>query len=131
METLEEYIKQIENDLQINEFNLKESSMKTPSKKHYWVSKLIRHKKNLYKLRQQRDLVKKEVVKMIVAESPVKVTLPVAEKASYGHDRMKVLSEKINNEELVVEFLEKTEKTFSAIGFDIKNIIEIMKMEQL
>tara|TARA_R110002012_G_scaffold148922_5_gene307891 strand:- start:3034 stop:3429 length:396 start_codon:yes stop_codon:yes gene_type:complete len=131
VETLEEYIKQIENDLQINEFNLKESSMKTPSKKHYWVSKLIRHKKNLYKLRQQRDLVKKEVVKMIVAESPVKVTLPVAEKASYGHDRMKVLSEKINNEELVVEFLEKTEKTFSAIGFDIKNIIEIMKMEQL
>ena len=27
--------------------------------------------------------------------------------------------------------LEKTEKTFSAVGFDIKNIIEIMKMEQL
>ena len=28
-------------------------------------------------------------------------------------------------------FAEKTEKTFSAVGFDIKNIIEIMKMEQL
>ena len=29
------------------------------------------------------------------------------------------------------ELFEKTEKTFSAVGFDIKNIIEIMKMEQL
>jgi hypothetical protein len=44
---------------------------------------------------------------------------------------MKEISEKISNEELIIEFLEKTEKTFSAVGFDIKNIIEIMKMEQL
>ena len=57
--------------------------------------------------------------------------MPVAEKASYRHDKMKEISKKISNEELIIEFLEKTERTFSAIGFDIKNIIEIMKMEQL
>lgn len=131
MNLLDQYIDEIEKDLQINEFNLKDSSMKTPARKHYWVSKLIRHKRNLLKLRQQRDSIKKDVVQKIIAESPVKVTVPVAEKASYRHDKMKDVSNQISNEELIIEFLEKTEKTFSAVGFDIKNIIEIMKMEQL
>ena len=131
MNLLDQYIDEIEKDLQINEFNLKDSSMKTPAKKHYWVSKLIRHKKNLLNLRQQRDLIKRDVVQKIIEESPVKVTVPVAEKASYRHEKMKEISDQISNEELIIEFLEKTEKTFSAIGFDIKNIIEIMKMEQL
>jgi hypothetical protein len=76
-------------------------------------------------------LYKRDVVRKIIEESPVKVTVPVAEKASYQHEKMKEISNKISNEELIVEFLEKTEKTFSAVGFDIKNIIEIMKMEQL
>jgi|TARA_A100001015_G_C14948774_1_gene695806 hypothetical protein len=131
MDILEQYIEEIEKDLQINEFNLKDSSMKTPARKHYWVSKLIRHKKNLIKLKRDRDTLKKEVVKTIIKESPIKVTTPVAEKASYNHDKMREIGKKINDEELIIEFLEKTEKTFSAVGFDIKNIIEIMKMEQL
>ncbi len=131
MSLLEQYISEIEKDLQINEFNLKESSMKTPARKHYWVSKLINHKKNLNKLRKERDNLKKSVVKQIIEESPIKVTVPTAEKASYNHQKMIELSDKIKNEELLIEFLEKTEKTFSAVGFDIKNIIEIMKMEQL
>jgi hypothetical protein len=105
--------------------------MKAPARKHYWVSKLIRHKKNLLTLKNQRDAIKKEVVEKIIESSPVKVTIPVAEKASYKHDKMIEILNRINEEELIIEFLEKTEKTFSAVGFDIKNIIEIMKMEQL
>tara|TARA_E500000318_G_scaffold110346_1_gene125524 strand:- start:235 stop:630 length:396 start_codon:yes stop_codon:yes gene_type:complete len=128
---LNQYIDEIEKDLQINEFNLKDSSMKVPARKHYWVSKLIRHKKNLMSLKKQRDFIKQDVVKKLIEESPVKITMPVAEKASYKHDKMKEILEKINEEELIIEFLEKTERTFSAVGFDIKNIIEIMKMEQL
>lgn len=131
MSLLDQYIDEIEKDLQINEFNLKDSSMMVPARKHYWVSKLIRHKRNLLSLRQQRDVIKKEVVKKILEESPVRVTMPIAEKASYKHDKMVEVSQKISDEELIVEFLEKTEKTFSSVGFDIKNIIEIMKMEQL
>ena len=55
MSLLDQYISEIEKDLQINEFNLKDSSMKTPARKHYWVSKLIRHKKNLLILKKQRQ----------------------------------------------------------------------------
>ena len=128
---MDQYIDEIEKDLQINEFNLKDSSMKTPARKHYWVSKLIRHKRNLLSLRQQRDIIKKEVVKKIITESPVKVTVPVAEKASYRHDKMVEISQKINEEELIIEFLEKTEKTFTSMTYDISNIIKVIQIETL
>jgi len=128
---LDQYIDEIEKDLQINEFNLKDSSMKTPARKHYWVSKLIRHKRNLLSLRQQRDIIKKDVVQKIITESPVKVTVPVAEKASYRHDKMVEISQKINEEELIIEFLEKTEKTFTSMTYDISNIIKVIQIETL
>ena len=41
------------------------------------------------------------------------------------------LQHQIDDQELIIEFLEKTEKTFTSLSFDIKNIIEIMKMETL
>ena len=128
---MDQYIDEIEKDLQINEFNLKDSSMKTPARKHYWVSKLIRHKRNLLSLRQQRDIIKKDVVQKIITESPVKVTVPVAEKASYRHDKMVEISQKINEEELIIEFLEKTEKVFSSITYDVSNIIKVIQLETL
>ena len=131
MNIIEQYISEIEKDLEINEFNIKESSMKTPARKHFWVSKLIQHKKILYKLQQEKEAIKKEVMDEIIKTSAVKISAPIAEKASYKHPKMKDINQKINDESLIVEFLEKTEKTFSSISFDIKNIIEIMKMEQL
>ena len=131
MNIIEQYISEIEKALEINEFNIKESSMKTPSRKHFWVSKLIKHKKNLYKLQQEKESIKKQVMDEIIKTSAIKITAPIAEKASYKHPKMKEINQKINDESLIVEFLEKTEKTFSSISFDIKNIIEIMKMEQL
>ena len=41
------------------------------------------------------------------------------------------LQANIDEQELIIELLEKTEKTFSSLSFDIKNIVEIMKMETL
>jgi hypothetical protein len=33
--------------------------------------------------------------------------------------------------ELIIEYLEKTEKIFSSMTYDLKNAIELMKLEQL
>ena len=131
MKIIDKYIKEIEKDLQVNEFNLKEVSLKTPSRKHFWVSKLIHHKKQVMILKGQRYELKKNIVEQIREQSPVKVTVPVAEKTAWQHGDMVELQQRIEEQELVVEFLEKTERTFSALGFDIKNIIEIIKMETL
>jgi 3-keto-L-gulonate-6-phosphate decarboxylase len=128
---IDQYKTEIEKDLQVDMFNIKDVSMRTPGRKHYWVCKLIQHKKNLLNLKGQRWSLKREIVKLIQQESPVKVTAPVAEKTAYQHEKMIELQQRIDEQELIVDFLEKTEKTFTSLSFDIKNIIEIMKMEQL
>ena len=131
MKIIDQYIKEIEKDLYVNEFNLKEVSLKTPSRKHFWVSKLIHHKKQVMNLKGERYELKKRIVEEIRSKSPVKVTIPIAEKTAWQHGDMVEIQQRIEEQELIVEFLEKTEKTFSALGFDIKNIIEIIKMETL
>tara|TARA_R110000772_G_scaffold164584_4_gene276023 strand:- start:1365 stop:1760 length:396 start_codon:yes stop_codon:yes gene_type:complete len=128
---IDQYISEIEKDLIINEFNIKDVSMKTPARKHYWVGRLIRHKKNLYNLEKEKTDIKKKVVKELLEQSPIKITIPVAEKASLNHTNIVLINEKINNEMLIIEFLEKTEKIFSSVSFDISNIVKIMQMEQL
>lgn len=131
MKIIDQYKKEIEEELHVDEFNIKDVSMKTPGRKHFWVCKLIQHKRNLLNLKAERYNLKKELVKLIQKESPVKVTTPVAEKTAYQHEKMVELQHRIDEQELIIEFLEKTEKTFTSLSFDIKNIIEIMKMEQL
>lgn len=128
---IDQYAKEIESELKVDEFNIKEVSMKTPGRKHHWVTKLINHKKRLIDLKAERFNLKKEISKQIITQSPVKITLPVAEKTAYQHEKMVELQSRIDEQELAVEFLEKVEKTFSALSFDIKNIVEIMKMETL
>ena len=131
MNNIDQYITEIEKDLIINEFNIKDVSMKTPARKHYWVGKLIQHKKNLYKLEKEKAEIKKQVVKELLEQSPVKISVPVAEKASIKHANIVKINEDINNEVLTIEFLEKTEKIFSSVSFDVSNIVKIMQMEQL
>ena len=41
------------------------------------------------------------------------------------------INEEIEELELIIEYLEKAEKIFSSTTYDIKNAIELMKLEQL
>jgi hypothetical protein len=131
VEILERYIKEIEEDLKIDEFNIKEASLKSPGRKHFWVSRLIHHKRNLLNLENQRSSLLKDVTRELQAQAIVKLSVPAAEKAVLQSQPIKDLQTKINEEKLIIEFLEKTEKTFSSLTYDIKNIVEIMKLEQL
>ena len=131
MELLERYKKDIEEDLKIDEFNIKEASLKSPGRKHFWVSKLIYHKRSLLKLEAERDELKRKIVKELQFQSPVKLSTPVLEKTSDTSDIIKLMDVKISEEKLIIEFLEKTEKIFSSLTYDIKNIVEIMKLEQM
>jgi len=130
-EIIERYSKEIEVELHIDEFNIKEMSLKTPARKHYWVCRLIQHKKSLLNLKAERYSLREDIVQAIQRESPVKVTRPIAEKSSYQHEGMIELQNRIDEQELIVDYLEKVERTFTSLGFDIKNIIEIMKMETI
>jgi len=131
MEVVEKYIKEIEEDLKIDEFNIKDATLRTPSRKHYWVSRLINHKRNLYKLEQELEATSKRLVTETREKSPVAISSITLQNAVAESEVIKDLTQKIKEEKFVIELLEKTEKTFSSLTYDIKNIIEIIKLETL
>lgn len=131
MEIIEKYIKEIEEDLKIDEFSIKDSSLKAPGRKHYWVSRLIHHKRNLLKLENDKAKVLKKITKEVSNQSIVKLSTATIARVVDESDPVKDIQNEINQEKLIIEFLEKTEKTFSSLTYDIKNIIEVMKLEQL
>ncbi len=131
METLKRYIDEVNKDLVIDDFNIKDSQMKLPSRKHFWVARLMDAKVNKNKLLAKKRQHKKELVTRIISESPVKITAQTAEAAAENTADVEVINEKLKELDFIIEYLEKVEKIFSSMHWEIKNIIQINQMEQL
>ena len=131
MKQLEQYIKEMGVDVELDEFALKEAQMKLPAIKHKWVGRLIRHKGEMERLQTSRYNTIKQVAQEMIDTATYQVTLATAQKAAEKHSNVKAIDESIRECKLIVEFLEKSEKIFSSMSFDIKNIVEIMKLETL
>jgi hypothetical protein len=131
VELIERYREEIGKDLVINDFNIKDVQLKLPSRKHYWAARLIDAKIAHHKLIKRKKLLKDSISKRIINEAPVRVTQQTAEIAAEASDELQNITTEIKDYEFVIEYLEKIEKIMAGMGFDIKNIIEIQKMEQL
>lgn len=130
VEVLDNYIKELDTELKIDVFNIKDVQLKLPSTKHKWVARLIRHKQQIRVLEKQRAEYKSLVIATAAKSSPVRLTEMVSSRLADSNEAIKEFDQKIKDQELIVEFLEKTEKILSATSFDLRNITEIMKLEQ-
>ena len=110
---------------------MKDIQMKLPALKHKWVGRLIRHRGDISKLQQSRDNMIKQISQEMIDTATYQVTLPTAQKAAEKHSSIKNIDESIKENKLIVDFLEKGERIFSGMSFDIKNIIEMMKLETM
>lgn len=131
MEILKRYMEDIAKDLIINEMNLKESAMRAPSKKHFWVGKLISHKIELLKLKKLKDKTVKSTMQEAEKNSIVGLSKVNLEKSIQNTDEVKKLTDQIAEHEVVVEYLEKTMKILSDLTWDVKNSLNATAMEQM
>ena len=127
MELLKKYIDEVGKDLVLDDFNMKDVQMRLPSRKHFWVARLMEAKIRKGSL----DKEKKNITQEVIATSPVKISQTTAEQAAERHESLQSLTDQIKECDLIVQYLEKVEKVMSQMSFDVKNIIEIQKMEQL
>lgn len=131
MEVLKKYIKEIADDLKIDELNLKEASMLAPSKKHFWVARLINHKIELDDLKNKKKKLIKSLITKAQTASPVTLNKMTLEKTIEETDEVEEINNQIKEQLLIIELLEKTEKTFSNFTYSIKNAIDVTTMEQM
>lgn len=129
MSLLQKYVQELEDDVRLDELNLKEAALTLPGKKAKWVSRLMLEKTELINLHKKKDKLVTAVIEEVKKESPVKLTYPSLKDAAERHTVIIELNQEIKEKESVVEFLERVDKTIHSIGFDIKNLIELIKME--
>ena len=129
MSTLDKYMEEIVQDTNVDNFNILDVQMRLPAIKHKWVGRLMRHKFEVKELRKQKEKLIRELTIKLVSESPVKIAEPVAEKKVSKVDSVLKIDAEIKEAYLLIEYLEKVEKIFSSMTFDIKNVTEIMKLE--
>ncbi len=131
MELLKKFIEDVSKDLVLDDFNLKEAQMRLPARKHFWVARLMEAKIKRGELLNKKKTLKKTLTKGVIETSPVKISQAAAESAAERHDAVQELTSKIYECNMIIEYLEKVEKVMGQMGFDIKNIIDVQKMEQL
>lgn len=126
---LDEYSKEIEMDTQIDITNVMEKQLSSPNIKHKWLFRLIKCKKHLLELIEQKEMFLNGA---LLKDNPLKLSKAVVASKLETQADFKNIQKKIKDQELLVEFLDSAvNKIFSQMGFDFKNIVELIKMEQL
>lgn len=128
---LKKYIEDINKDLYLDDFNLKEVQMRLPARKHFWVARLIEAKIKRNTLFAKKKKLKKDLVKKVIEDSPVRINQTAAETAAERYDSVVTINNSIKEQDTIIEYLEKVEKILSTMHWEVKNIVDINRMEQL
>jgi GTP cyclohydrolase II len=126
---LEKYNEEIKKSVTVDEFNMKQVQMDLPVQRHYWVGRLMFHKQEIIKLKRLRNQAQQKIAEKTKQELPVGVSTRTVISAADSHPVISKIDEQIAEHELLVEYLTKVEANFRSVSYDIKNLIEIIKLE--
>ena len=129
LEIIEKYQEELKDHLTIDEFNLKDTQLQLAGRKHIWVGRLMRHKHELNTLQRQKKEKLASLTKQVQEQSNVRLSSPAAEKVAQNSNTISTINEQIESALLCIDYLERVEKILSSVGFDLKNIVEINKLE--
>ena len=128
---LNKYLEEASQDAALDVFTVKDVQSKLPAIKHKWVGRLIRAKQKLNSLRDQKDELKTNMMNLAKEKASYKVADNILEKSIAKSSNIIDIDKQIQEYRLIIDFLERTEKIFSSMTFDIKNLTEVMKIETL
>ena len=130
MDKLEEFKKELQDDTQLDELNLLQKQLMLPAIKHKWVARLIDEKRKLNRLKTQKKIIREGVLTSIEANG-IPPGIPKAKidrKIETSQSIIKI-DEDIQECEVLIEYLEKVETIFRSMTYDLKNIVDITRME--
>ncbi len=125
-----ELTEELEVDLELNEMNLKDKSMKTPGLKSKWIQIYYEELDYQEKLEEAKEKLKEKYMGTY-GEDPNQPRFMVERKVSENQD-IKKLNKAFKEQQKVVRYLTDVNKNImSGFNFDIKNSQEILKMEMM
>jgi predicted transcriptional regulator len=126
---LNKYRSELEEELDLSDFNLKDVQMRMPGIKHKWVARLIDQKIELNKLKKLKAEAVETVSDKLRKDNPVILSDAALAKQAEKHELVQKINDKIEETEVLIEYLEKVEKVCTSTSYDIKNLVDIKKLE--
>lgn len=121
---LQEYIKEFSEDVKLNLQNLKDKSLMISSIRAKWIRYYFVEKTLLDKLKNAKIDYSKQLAKSVSTTTAFPSVAP-----SQDAGLIKLLGE-IRNSENCIEYIDKAFNVLDTFNFQIKNSIDILKLEQ-
>lgn len=123
---LSNYIKELNDDVKLTAFNLREKSLLCSSIWSKWLSYLFLERENLQRITDAKQKIMKS--KMSNAQTSI-LRMKSEDKLSENDDTMKKLNTMHKNTQDCIDFVERALGILNSFGFSIKNSIEALKMQ--
>lgn len=123
-------VSEITEDLKIDRMNLDEKSMRIPSIKHFWIAKLYNSKIRILTLEKK----KKELLKAFMESdkaTEIGLSKDALQRQFNNTKTVQSINEELEELRIIVEYLEDAKFVLGRTTDDIKNRIELEKVEKL
>lgn len=131
MSLLDQYIEELKQDTHVDQMNVKNVQLSLPALKHKWSGKLVRHKQEILHLKRQKEQKQKELAEAIQAKAPVKMQPYQLDKTVNQAEQIIEINHRVEELELLIDLLERTEKTLASMTYDIGNICKLITLETM
>lgn len=129
-EEFEKIVEEITNDLKIDRLNMDEKTLQIPSIKHFWVAKLYRSKIEIQTLeKKKKDLFKAFAESDKVME--IGLSKDAIQRQFNATKKVQEINEKLEELKIIVDYLEDAKYVLGRTTDDLKNRIELEKVERL
>ena len=131
MEQLEKYLEEIKEDTRFDQINILEKQLSLPAIKHKWISYLIKNKIRKNELEKKKKELKESALKKLTDQNLIPTGIPKAtiKQKLENSESIKRIDEELKNLDILIEYLEKVEKIFTSITYDIGNATKLMVLE--
>ena len=126
---INQYLEEANLDTDLDRLEVITTQERLVNNKHKWSARLINHKINLSNFKFKRESALEDRITEFQNTEPVRVSRTIAERAVRNKKEIKSLDLKIKNEQLIIDYLENIYKNISFATNDIKNLVELMKLE--
>jgi hypothetical protein len=137
---LENYMKEFEEDMRLSENNIHEKSLLRSSIAAKWCRFGYEEERFKNKILESIDELRENVAKKLyekrkieianqtIKESMIKVEVEKLIKSSTQYQK---ISEELKKQDEIIRFIMEAKQIISQFGFDLKNAIEILKIENM
>lgn len=138
---LENYMDEASNDLKLTEMNIKEKSLLRSSLGAKWCRYKFEEEKYIKVLKNNIELLREEIKKKLYEKQNLSIANADtnrqrlinmdAEKILIKTQEYQKYKQEIDNQEDIIRLIDETQKLISQFGYDIKNALEVIKLENI